>query len=202
MTVFWELAPESVLETVERIRNAYHKTRLRYARIALLVRPNAPKSSGGKITLGSCSLWPAKLKPLGDYDFLIWFSLDEWLKMPQARRDALADHELCHAVWDYTERKASLRPHDITEFYEVWRRHGPYMPEYDAQREIVQAAFDLPGIDADVTEAVDPAHMNGAASRDVSVTIGPESIPVLKEAARRMRQPAAPIAEQVEAPNA
>lgn len=188
MAIAWELAPESVVETVERIRNWYHKARLRGARIALLARPNAPRS-GGKLTLGACSLWPAKFRPLGEYDFLIWFALDEWDKMPQGRRDALADHELCHAWWDAGARKASLRPHDITEFYEVWRRHGPYMPEYDARRETVQAAFDLPGLDEDVTETLS----------DASIVIDVQEISLLREAAAKRVRAAAPIAEQVEA---
>lgn len=160
MPIDWTLATDEMVETVTRIRATYHGDRLGGARIALLMRLEAP-TSGGMATLGACSLWPAAYLPFGDYHFRIWFAEDEWRRMPQARRDALADHELCHAQWDTRKRKASLRPHDITEFYEVWRRHGPYLPAYDAQRETVQEAFDLPGLDEDVTEAFDPARMNG-----------------------------------------
>lgn len=187
-------APADVVETVERIRNAYHAERLRGARIAVAILSEAPKSKG-KTTLGECSLWPAKAKPFVAYDFLIWFSHDEWINMPEARQDALADHELCHAVWDRNERKASLRPHDIAEFYEVWRRHGPYLAEYDMQREIVQAAFDLPGLDEDVTEAADFGALDGGGETKIResgrtdwIRIGPESITMLEDAARRMRE--------------
>ena len=44
-------------------------------------------------------------------------------------REAIVDHELSHFFRDLDSNALSILPHDIEEFNEVVRRHGPYMAD-------------------------------------------------------------------------
>ena len=91
---------------------------------------------GGKEVWGSCrkiSALPASLAQDnvdGDPFFVIVISAPIWDVLPDDKRRALVDHELCHALAEYNEDdenpavKLSTKPHDLEEFSCIIRRHG------------------------------------------------------------------------------
>jgi len=96
-----------------------------------------PKRGGAEIW-GQCRKVTGFTAYLADQQgdepfFVIVISEPVWEILPQDKRVALVDHELCHA-WALADQdedndeadpvKLSLRPHDLEEFSCIVRRHG------------------------------------------------------------------------------
>lgn len=115
-----------------------HHGHLTQARIVLAWCTSWNPDADGRVVLGKCKRASDLDRELAPYDFVIliarWFYesgdvLDE-------QREALLDHELCHAqvVMDKSEPKIDergrvvyrTRKHDIEEFAEIVYRHGTY----------------------------------------------------------------------------
>jgi hypothetical protein len=61
--------------------------------------------------------------------FVMTISKSAWdlLEDNQPAREALIDHELSHMDRDLETGALSINPHDVEEFFDVVRRHGPWM---------------------------------------------------------------------------
>jgi predicted metallopeptidase len=129
-----------------------------------------PKSKGREIW-GTCrkitghNAFLAKDNEDGEPFFLITISRDVWDVLPEDKRIALVDHELCHAwaevkqakeeadvpqdeVDDQIEKdnpvKLSVKPHDLEEFSCIVKRHGLWRESIE---EFVEAALKSKGKD-------------------------------------------------------
>lgn len=87
----------------------------------------------------------------GEPFYVILISEPVWDILPQDKRTALVDHELCHAWAEANQKedddeidpvKLSLRPHDLEEFSAIVRRHGIWREDIDA---FVEAALKSKG---------------------------------------------------------
>jgi hypothetical protein len=60
--------------------------------------------------------------------FVMTISKSAWdlLEGNQPAREALVDHELSHMDRDLETSALSINPHDVEEFFDVVRRHGPW----------------------------------------------------------------------------
>lgn len=162
-TKFYE-APE-VQKIAEELIPKYHQhlidfdVKLRYVFVS-----KTPKGKGKEIW-GTCR----KVSGLNAYleggssddgpFFVITISRDVWDVLPQEKRVALVDHELCHAwaevkqakeeadvsqaeVDDQIETdnpvKLSVKPHDLEEFSCIVRRHGLWREDIE---DFVEAAL-------------------------------------------------------------
>jgi hypothetical protein len=77
----------------------------------------------------------------GEPYFAITIPIDIWNVLPQDKREALVDHQLCHidAKADQEEDsdgsepvvKLSMKPHDLEEFTCVARRHGMWQEDME-----------------------------------------------------------------------
>jgi len=133
---------KAVYARLERIRAQSHDD-LRDARIALVWHLSWKADVDGRITLGMCrKVGDLDRELRGDYtafDFVILLNRKWWTDplTTSAHRDALLDHELCHArpkfdqagepeVDERGRNVWRLRGHDVEEFTEIIRRHGTY----------------------------------------------------------------------------
>lgn len=93
-----------------------------------------PPESKGKVVLGKCSKITGKHAFLAGQDngeqspfFVIEISEKAWHLIDDAAKEALVDHELCHAgasLGKHGETKLSIIPHDVEEFACIVERHG------------------------------------------------------------------------------
>lgn len=120
--VTWSEAPQSVIHFAENLIKNFHPI-LDTARIAFVFRSEAQKQ-GERYILGQCTKVPAKMQPYLEYDYVIWISEEDYMKMDDLQREAIIDHELCHCK--YGVSGWTIRPHDIQEFSVVVERHGIY----------------------------------------------------------------------------
>lgn len=123
---------QEVVDIAKEMIEKHHKS-LENARIAFLFRAEA-QMKNGRAVLGTASLVGAKWRPLlkDKYDFLIILAADFWLDILDNRQKrALIDHELCHCIFTMPEGKASIRNHDVEEFYEVIQRHGDWLGQIE-----------------------------------------------------------------------
>lgn len=112
-------------------------------RVTYLFRDDSPKRAGKQV-LGECK----KISNLnaflaraddgeteddlaageaGEPFFVITIARPYWEVMSPSQREALVDHELCHALAEEDDEgntKLSLRAHDVEEFGEIVQRHG------------------------------------------------------------------------------
>lgn len=72
----------------------------------------------------------------GEVDFILLFDKNEWELMPEAKKRAVVDHELCHCARGKDDKDGdptwTTRGHDVEEFAEVIERHGLY--KYDVKK--------------------------------------------------------------------
>lgn len=127
-------APDDVVEMVGAMVELYHDD-LAEATIGVLMRDEAPVS-GGFVTLGKARKVPPEQRALIDFDFVIWFAADEWERLTERQRRALADHELCHC--SKFRGKTSIRKHDFEEFNCIIERHGFWRPFGELTQIVVQ----------------------------------------------------------------
>lgn len=115
---------------------AYHED-LRDARIALAWCTSWKPDVDGKVILGKCKKASDLDRELAAFDFIILLRRAFWLdlRVTDAQRAALLDHELCHAALKYDERGEPvldergrpvyrIRKHDLEEFSDIVTRHG------------------------------------------------------------------------------
>jgi len=117
-------APPEFSDRLQRLIAAYHP-HLAKARIKVEVRDRAPRRAE-TISFAEVDT-PDNDGEERQFDFAMWFSLEAWAGLDELQRDALADHELCHCVWDELG-KPLLALHDIEEFYGVMLRYGLWWP--------------------------------------------------------------------------
>ena len=68
-----------------------------------------------------------KLDGYAEPFFAMIISSPIWENLPEAKRRALVDHELCHAKVEEDKDgnpKLKIAPHDLEEFTEIVKRHG------------------------------------------------------------------------------
>lgn len=66
----------------------------------------------------------AKERFISGYFFLMEVNHAQWVLLTDAQREALVDHELCHAGIDSETGEPYLIDHDIEEFSIIVERHG------------------------------------------------------------------------------
>jgi predicted metallopeptidase len=115
----------------------------------------APKRNGKEIW-GQCRKVTGFNAYLADQEgdepfYVIIISEPVWEVLPQDKRVALVDHELCHAWAKANQKedddesdlvKLSLRPHDLEEFSCIVRRHGLWREDIE---DFVEAALKSKG---------------------------------------------------------
>ncbi len=124
-------APE--VKEIARVLIEEHHEALKPARVLYLHVDPTPKSKGRDVI--------ATMKKLGGreqylsgfasddgapFDFVMTVAKSSWGELPDSKRKALIDHELCHARWDPDSSKWTTVDHDVQEFIEVAERHGPW----------------------------------------------------------------------------
>jgi hypothetical protein len=122
-----------------------HHDDLQDARIALAWCTSWKPDVDGRVTLGKCQKASDLSRELAPFDFVILLNQDFWtsVRVTNAQRDALLDHELMHAAVAYDADGAPkrddrgrtvyrIRKHDIEEFRDIVARHGCYKGDLEA----------------------------------------------------------------------
>jgi hypothetical protein len=137
---------EPIYARLDAIIAAHHRE-IRFARIAIAWCTSWKKPDvDGRQTLGKCRKASDLDRELASFDFVILLQREFWLNdtVTNAQRDALLDHELCHAtvrIDPVTDDPAEdergriiyrIRKHDIEEFGEVVERHGLWKHDLEA----------------------------------------------------------------------
>ena len=152
-------APD-VQEIAENLIEKYHPHLIDYSVKIRYVFVDKTPSSKGKEVWGTCrkvSGLNAYLES-GDIDcgpfFVITISKEIWDILPNDKKLALVDHELCHAWAEVKQKeededeesseeveqvvKLSVKPHDLEEFSCIVRRHGLWREDI---QDFVEAAL-------------------------------------------------------------
>lgn len=140
MAVEWMTAPQPVIDVAKRIIKQHHP-HLLGARIAFIMRSEAPESNG-KVTYGKAKKVSAELQVHIPFDFIIWLARDRYLTLSAMQREALIDHELSHCEWDGDV--ARIKGHDVEEFTHIIERYGFWWPSSDRFEMAVQQVLPLP----------------------------------------------------------
>lgn len=121
-----------------------HHPELSKARIALAWRKKLKRDSDGHLILGRCVKASDLQRELVEWDFVILLNREVWADdaFTKEKKQALVDHELCHA--DASRDKDGFpkrderdrfvwrtRKHDIEEFRDVVKRHGCYKADLE-----------------------------------------------------------------------
>jgi hypothetical protein len=150
-----------------------HHEELRDAKIALAWCTSWKRDTDGNLTLGKCRRAAALDRQLHDYDFVILLNSEFWNgeSTTALQRDALLDHELCHAtvkidpetddpVVDETGRTVyRMRRHDLEEFACIAERYGIWKRDIELFHRSLRRADKqrLLPLDEQTTEAGPPA---------------------------------------------
>lgn len=127
----------SAYQRLKALVTAHHED-LRDARIALAYAKGWRCDVDGKITLGRCRKASSLDREMHEWDFVILLNQEWWQdeSVTDIQRDALLDHELCHAgvkIDKQTNDPAldergrivyRLRKHDLEEFACIAERYG------------------------------------------------------------------------------
>lgn len=132
---------------LQKLVNSHHED-LNQARIALCWQLTWKPDVDGRVKLGQCRKvgdLEREVKDVAGFDFVILLRRSFWqdLRVTDAQRTALLDHELCHArlrydakgepVYDERGRLVyRLAGHDIEEFTAIVRRHGCYKADLES----------------------------------------------------------------------
>lgn len=116
-----------------------HHGHLGPARIALAWCTSWKPDVDGRVILGQCKKASDLDREVAPFDFVILLRRMFWASelVSDAQREALLDHELCHAQRKHDSRGEPVedergrpvfrvRKHDIEEFTDVVKRHGCY----------------------------------------------------------------------------
>lgn len=126
-------------------------------RIEFLYVTPTPKKNGKRIwgqakKVSNLAAFFASADPTAeeanDPFFAVIISLNEWLRLSEAQKRALVDHELCHLWCEVDEDDAdkinlSILSHDVEEFRQIVERHGLWAPDVKGFAESVQLAMPL-----------------------------------------------------------
>lgn len=176
-------------QIMERLRAAHHGN-LEGAKIGIAWRLGWRADGDGHLKLGQCKKRSDLDRELDGFDFMILLNNEAWAGLTTKQREALVDHELCHAqivLDDDGQPKKDdrgrfvcrIRKHDTEEFRIVVERHGLWTADLE---EIARAAIndaDRPLLKKFKAEA------DGAAARGVSVEFssGGKSVTLTAETA-------------------
>jgi hypothetical protein len=155
-------APE-VRVIAEELIEKYHQHIIDFSVKIRYVFVDKTPNSKGKEVWGTCrkvsglNAYLEGESPDGDAFFVITISKDIWDILPQDKRIALVDHELCHAMAGAKQQKddsdsdddletdnpikLSVKPHDLEEFSCIVRRHGLWREDIE---DFVNAALKKP----------------------------------------------------------
>lgn len=108
-----------------------------------------PPESRGQVKWGKCEVITGLKAYLAAEEddgtqtpfFVVSIADKVWQVLNDAQREALVDHELCHAgvnVGEHGELKLSIIPHDVEEFAVIVERHGLWESEI---KRLVDAAL-------------------------------------------------------------
>lgn len=111
---------QEVIDTARMIMQQYLPDLLN-AKIGFIFRSEAPKQNG-RVTLGKAQKVSSKDRMFNNLDFIIWIAEDTWEELSPLQRRALVHHELLHCR--FLEGEASMRGHDVEEFWEIIQRYG------------------------------------------------------------------------------
>jgi predicted metallopeptidase len=117
---------EPVEELAQGLIGAHHP-HLNGARIRYIFRSKHKKSNMREVW-GTASLATGRMEYFAQADFIIEVAQDIWHSISEKQRLALVDHELCHCVESRSKGPNlwAIRGHDVEEFEEIIRRHGPW----------------------------------------------------------------------------
>lgn len=134
----------SVYKRLDGIVRAHHHD-LIDARIALAWRYDVKPDQDGHVELGKCRKASDLDRQLHNYDFVILLNYTFWQStdVEDQQRDALLDHELCHAAVALDEDGEikqdeggrtvyRIRKHDVEEFNAIVKRHGLWTHQLQA----------------------------------------------------------------------
>lgn len=146
-------APE-VKALADDLIDKYHRHLLDYSVKLRYVFTDKTQKSKGKEVWGTCrkvsglNAYLEGESPDGDPFFVITISKDVWDILPDDKKLALVDHELCHAWAEAKQQKddgdsdedletdnpvkLSVMPHDLEEFSCIVRRHGLWRDDVKA----------------------------------------------------------------------
>jgi Putative phage metallopeptidase len=138
-TLLTRVDQPSLYKALDAIVKAHHHE-LKDARIALAWCTAWRADVDGRQTLGQCKRATDLDRELAPFDFVILLQKDFWTNeaVTNEQRDALLDHELCHATVKldpYTHEPVEderghvvyrIRKHDLEEFSEIAERHGTW----------------------------------------------------------------------------
>lgn len=97
---------------------------LKYCRIAYLYADSSKKASG-KTVYADTEKVSDKAKAVAHVDFIITFYKPNCEGLDQKRLELLMYHELRHVGYEPNEGKCSIIPHDLEDFKDIVREHGP-----------------------------------------------------------------------------
>jgi hypothetical protein len=145
-----------VYAMVERYVKEFHK-HLYAPRIACAWAFSWKPNADGQVTLGKCKRSSDIDRELIEFDFVILLNRDFWFRkeVTDEMREALVDHELCHAAeaidndgmpkYDTRGRRVfRIRKHDIEEFNAVVLRHGVWKRDLQFFAQALAAADKKP----------------------------------------------------------
>jgi len=168
MSATWSEASSEVVARAGRLIKEHHlQLNENGVRIGFIFRSEAA-SSRGRTILGDISKIGDKLRPVLDYDFIVWISEDDYTGLDEQRRDALIDHQLCHIALS-DSGGWTVRGHDIEEFNKIIERYGAWNADlYASQLSFAEgmAQMSLPGLPPKeaVVASIDPTQMDGSAN--------------------------------------
>lgn len=123
------------------------------ARVAIAWAKNWKADADGRVTLGKCKRASDLDRELAPYDFVILLNRFFWVdqRVTDVQRDALMDHELCHAAVAYEqngepkrdERGRSvfrMRRHDLEEFADIAARYGCWKGDIESFAQALERA--------------------------------------------------------------
>jgi hypothetical protein len=129
------------------------------AAIGLAWRKRLKEDKDGHLVLGKCVKVSDLYREFAAYNFIIVLNREVWedSEFTIDKKNALVDHELCHAaaasddegaVYDERHRRVfRVRKHDIEEFHAVVQRHGCYKRDLEAFAEALKKRRKTPLLD-------------------------------------------------------
>lgn len=162
MVTWSEASSLAISKTMDLVQK--HHIWLSSFKIGVVFRSEAAKS-GGTTVWAKISKVDEKMRALMEsegtpaVELLIWIAQDVWNNLDDRQRDALIDHELCHAAPD-GQGGVKLVGHDFEEFYVILKRYGLWNANlFRGATVFQQALLPLGLVDAGAVVAVQPELM-------------------------------------------
>jgi len=126
--------PTEPWKIMEELRSKHHG-HLEETKIAMAWRLGWRPDANGILCLGRCRKRGDLDRELDSFDFVILLNKEAWQGLNTKEKQALVDHELCHAqvvfdadgnpkLDDQDRPVCRIRKHDVEEFKAVTERHG------------------------------------------------------------------------------